>query len=130
MECSAALQSAVCLQDGELARLIAELSYRGAGRTLTEREYMEALERIEMARQLKEINESAEEGAGDTLRPGDQVQSSFVGIRQIRFQDTPLVTAIKQRYKENKEGSMNSIFFIYIKGENQEVSGHIDMANR
>ena len=93
-------------------------------------EYMEALERIEMARQLKEINESAEEGAGDTLRPGDQVQSSFVGIHQIRFQDTPLVTAIKQRYKENKEGSMNSIFFIYIKGENQEVSGHIDMANR
>ena len=26
------------LQDGELARLIAELSYRGAGRNLTERD--------------------------------------------------------------------------------------------
>ena len=66
------------LQDGELARLIglsslitvaiidqflliAELGYRGAGRTLTEKEYLEEVERIEMAKRLKEINENAEQ---------------------------------------------------------------------
>ena len=57
------------LQDGELARLIAELSYRGAGRTLTEREYDDEKERIAMAKKLKEINENAEQ-AGDMLGPG------------------------------------------------------------
>ena len=103
------------LQDGELARLIAELSYRGAGRTLTEREYDDEKERIEMAKKLKEINENAEQ-AGDMLGPGDG--------------DGVLVAAIKQRYKENKEGRMNSLFYLYIKGENIEASGHIDLAAR
>ena len=39
----------------------AELGYRGAGRTLTEKEYLEEVERIEMAKKLKEINENAEQ---------------------------------------------------------------------
>lgn len=103
------------LQDGELARLIAELSYRGAGRTLTEKEYDDEKERIEMAKKLKEINENAEQ-AGDMLGPGEE--------------DDALVTAIKERYKENKEGRMNSLFYLYIKGDNREVSGHIDLASR
>ena len=103
------------LQDGELARLIAELSYRGAGRTLTEREYDDEKERIAMAKKLKEINENAEQ-AGDMLGPGEG--------------DGALVAAIKQRYKENKEGQMNSLFYLYIKGEDKEVSGHIDLAAR
>ena len=41
--------------------------------------------------------------------------------------DGALVAAIKQRYKENKEGQMNSLFYLYIKGEDKEVSGHIDL---
>ena len=103
------------LQDGELARLIAELSYRGAGRTLTEREYDDEKERIEMAKKLKEINENAEQ-AGDMLATDEG--------------DAVLVAAIKQRYKENKEGQMNSLIYLYIKEENKEVSGHIDLAAR
>ena len=103
------------LQDEELARLIDELSYRGAGRTLTEREYDDEKERIAMAKKLKEINENAEQ-AGDMLGPGEG--------------DGALVAAIKQRYKENKEGQMNSLFYLYIKGEDKEVSGHIKLAAR
>ena len=38
------------------------------------------------------------------------------------------MAAIKQRYKENKEGQMNSLFYLYIKGEDKEISGHIDLA--
>ena len=70
------------LQDGELARLIAELGYRGTGKTLTEKEYLEEIEKIEMAKKLKEINENAEQ-AGDLL-------GAVEG-------ESALVTAIKQR---------------------------------
>ena len=55
-----------------------------------------------MAKKVKEINENAEQ-AGDMLGPGEG--------------DGALVAAIKQRYKENKEGQMNSLFYLYIKGE-------------
>ena len=41
-----------------------------------------------------------------------------------------LVTAIKQRYKDNKEGRMNSVLFIYTKSESEEISGHIDLSAR
>jgi hypothetical protein len=105
------------LQDGELARLIAELSYRGAGRTLTEREYNAEIYRIEMAKKLKEINEnSAKEG--DMLGRGKD--------------DGPLVTAIKARYKDNKEGRLHSVFYIILRGveDEEEVAGHIDLAER
>ena len=63
---------------------LAELGYRGAGKTLTEKEYLEEVERVEMAKKLKEINENAEQ-AGDLLgdNPGDSL----------------MVRAIKQRYK-------------------------------
>ena len=103
------------LQDGELARLIAELGYRGTGKTLTEKEYLEEIEKIEMAKKLKEINENAEQ-AGDLLGPVEG--------------ESPLVTAIKQRYKDNKEGRMNSVLFIYTKSESEEISGHIDLSAR
>ena len=46
--------------------MIAELSYRGAGRTLTEREYDAEIERIEMAKKLKEMNENSDK-EGDML---------------------------------------------------------------
>ena len=103
------------LQDGELARLIAELGYRGTGKTLTEKEYLEEIEKIEMAKKLKEINENAEQ-AGDLLGPVEG--------------ESPLVTAIKQRYKDNKEGRMNSVVYIYTKSESEEISGHIDLSAR
>ena len=103
------------LQDGELARLIAELGYRGTGKTLTEKEYLEEIEKIEMAKKLKEINENAEQ-AGDLLGPVEG--------------ESPLVTAIKQRYKDNKEGRMNSVLFIYTKSESEGISGHIDLSAR
>ena len=82
---------------------------------MTEREYDDEKERIEMAKKLKEINENAEQ-AGDMLATDEG--------------DGALVTAIKQRYKENKEGQMNSLIYLYIKEENKEVSGHIDLAAR
>ena len=60
--------------------------------------------------------------------------------------DSPIVTAIKQRwllnsyllmkwwcllrYKDNKEGRMNSILFVFVKTETEEVSGHIDLTAR
>ena len=75
------------LQDGELARLIAELGYRGTGKTLTEKEYLEEIEKIEMAKKLKEINENAEQ-AGDLL-------GAVEG-------ESALVTAIKQRFAESR----------------------------
>ena len=103
------------LQDGELARLIAELGYRGTGKTLTEKEYLEEIEKIEMAKKLKEINENAEQ-AGDLL-------GAVEG-------ESPLVTAIKQRYKDNKEGRMNTVVYIYTKSESEEISGHIDLSAR
>ena len=34
------------------------------------------------------------------------------------------------RYKDNKEGRMNSVLFIYTKSESEEVSGHIDLSAR
>ena len=103
------------LQDGELARLIAELGYRGTGKTLTEKEYLEEIEKIEMAKKLKEINENAEQ-AGDLL-------GAVEG-------ESPLVRAIKQRYKDNKEGRMNTVVYIYTKSESEEISGHIDLSAR
>ena len=97
----------------ENVRLIAELSYRGAGRTLTEREYDAEIERfvlflhlwlqaaqmysnnlyhrfqrcvrtrIEMAKKLKEMNENSD-------KEGDMLGKAA--------DDGPLVTAIKQRF--------------------------------
>ena len=34
------------------------------------------------------------------------------------------------RYKDNKEGRMNSILFVFVKTETEEVSGHIDLTAR
>ena len=52
----------LCQQkSGHFILILAELGYRGAGRTLTEKEYLEEVERIEMAKRLKEINENAEQ---------------------------------------------------------------------
>ena len=46
-------------------------------------------------------------------------------------EDGPLVTAIKQRYKENKEGRLHSVFYIImVTEEEEEVAGHIDLAER
>ena len=36
------------------------MSYRGAGRTLTDREYNAETERVEMAKKMKEINENSD----------------------------------------------------------------------
>ena len=62
--------------------LVAELGYRGTGKTLTEKEYLDEVERIEQVRKLKEINENAEQ-AGDLLGPNSE--------------DPIMVAAIKQR---------------------------------
>ena len=61
---------------------IAELGYRGTGKTLTEKEYLDEIERVEQVRKLKEINENAEQ-AGDLLGPNSE--------------DPIMVSAIKQR---------------------------------
>ena len=34
------------------------------------------------------------------------------------------------RYKDNKEGRMNSVVYIYTKSESEEISGHIDLSAR
>ena len=101
---------------GTWTRLIAELSYRGAGRTLTEREYDAEIERIEMAKKLKEMNENSD-------KEGDMLGKAA--------DDDPLITAIKARYKDNKEGRMHSVFYLLQEVEDEEeVAGHIDLAER
>ena len=34
------------------------------------------------------------------------------------------------RYKDNKEGRMNTVVYIYTKFESEEISGHIDLSAR
>ena len=34
------------------------------------------------------------------------------------------------RYKDNKEGRMNTVVYIYTKSESEEISGHIDLSAR
>ena len=34
------------------------------------------------------------------------------------------------RYKDNKEGRMNSLLFMYIETETEKLSGHIDLTAR
>ena len=63
-----------------------------------------------MARRMKEINESAEQG-GDMLSASES--------------DGYLIKAIKARYKENKEGRLNSLFYLYISQDDRVAPSFI-----
>lgn len=69
-----------------------------------------------MAKKLKEMNENSDK-EGDMLGKATD--------------DDPLITAIKARYKDNKEGRMHSVFYLLQEVEDEEeVAGHIDLAER
>ena len=90
------------------------------------------MERVEQVRKLKEINENAEQ-AGDLLGPNSEdpimvaaIKQRWVSEKWTYFQHQSVIF----RYQDNKEGKMNSLIFLYVKTENEELSGHIDLTSR
>ena len=100
------------LQDRELARFLVELGYR-QNNALTRQGYADKKMQLEMTAKINEASEASE---------------YLIGVSES---DSVLMKAVKERYKANKDGHMNTILYLYtIREDGTCISGHVDLAYR